>query len=813
MQTRRAPDEPSRGLTALVGAALCLGALAVWWPALRNGFINYDDGGYVVQNLHVHRGLSWETVQWAFGTTRNGNWHPLTWLSHCLDCQWHGLNPAGHHLTSVLFHVCNTGLLFLALYRLTGAVWRSGWVAAFFALHPLRVESVAWVAERKDVLSAFFFLLTLLAYGRYAKKSEVRSPKPEGNPKLEIREEGDKLREPASDATLHAPRSTLYASILHPPSSIFYFLSFLFFALGLMSKPMVVTLPFVLLLLDYWPLCRFELSTLHSQPSTIWPLLREKLPFFALSAAASVVTFIVQSAGGNTESLPLSYRLSTTVVAYAGYIAKLLWPHYLAVFYPRPASWPLASVLGAAVLLAGVTAFVCWRGRTQRYLLTGWFWFLGMLVPVIGLVAIGEHALADRYTYLPSIGLLIALVWGLADLVPGHAMARNIVATLGLAALTACVLTIRTYLKQWANSLTLFEHALQVTENNQLAYLIAADCLKSAHEHNRAGEYCAKALLICPVSAPGWNLMAVLQAEEGKLDDALVCASNGIKAKPDWNAEAYFNRGTILLDLGRKAEARADFERAVKMNGEHLLSRINLATLLVEAGELDRAIEHYQAALRLDPGQAVCHYNLANALTRAGRLSEAIQHFEQSLRLDPANAGAQCNLAQALVRQQRTNEAITHFEAALQLDPTLAQAHYGVAVAAGRRGDTTQALAHLRLALQPNPDFPAALGEMAWILATDPDPAVRNGSEAVRAAERACELTRQNDAWLLATLAAAYAEAGRLGDATVTAERARDAATAGGQTEIIDLTRPMLEAFRAARTFHQAQPPQGVIAP
>jgi tetratricopeptide (TPR) repeat protein len=777
-----------RWLPVLIGAGLCLATLATWWPALCNGFINYDDGGYVVQNLHARRGLTWDTVRWAFICTRNGNWHPLTWLSHSLDCQWYGLNPVGHHLTSVLLHVLNTGLLLLVLYRLTGALWRSGFVTALFALHPLRVESVAWVAERKDVLSGLFFFLTLWAYARYAKPPAVR------NPKSEV--ERANLGEAAPVVGIENQQSKI-----KNPKALNYVLAVFFFALGLLSKPMLVTLPFVLLLLDYWPLERFRHLTLSR-------LLLEKTPFFVLSALVSVVTLVVQTAGGNTESLPLQFRLSNALVAYARYLGKLMWPQNLAVFYPRPESWPFMSVLGAAALLAGITVLAVWRGRTQRYWRTGWFWFLGMLVPVLGWVAIGEHALADRYTYLPANGLLLALVWGVADLVQGHALARRFVLTAGVLALAACAFTTRSYLKQWANTLTLFEHALQVTRNNHVAYIIAADALRRTPDHNRAGAYCARALLISPASAPAWNLMAVLQADEGKLPEALVCASNGIKARPNWNAEAYFNRATILLELRRNAEAKADFEHAVQMDGEHILSRINLATLLMGEGHLDEAIAQYQVALRLDPNQAAGHYNLANALNRKGRPTEAIEHYQQSLKLDPANAAVHCNLAQVLVHQQLTNDALTHFEAALRLDPALAQAHYGLAVAANQRGDTALALTHLRQALQPNPDFPAALAELAWIRATASDPEVRSGAAAVRAAERACELTAGGDAWCIMTLAAAYAEAGRFGDAVAAAEKGRALALAARQHDVAGRIASLLDAVKAGRAFHQGEAPR-----
>ncbi len=802
------------GMPCVVAFGLCLATLVTWAPMLRNGFLNYDDAVYVTQNLVVQQGLNWASVPWALRSTAADYWHPVTWFSHALDCTLFGLNPAGHHLTSLLLHVLNTLLLFLLLHRVTGALWPSAFVAALFALHPLRVESVAWVAMRKDLLSTSFFLLTLWAYAGYvsriegrgpAEEPEIWNPKSEGDPKGETQsavpgtgnqQPGMKIQDPESDITLHTSPFTFHVW-QH------YLLALVFFALGLMSKPMLVTLPFVLLLLDYWPLGRIEI---RNQKSKIKVLLLEKLPFFALSLATCVATLAIEEARHNVPSVPLSLRLANTPVAYASYLVSFVWPQHLAVCYPRPASWPAALVAAASLLLAAITAWVCWHGKTRKYCVTGWFWFLGTLLPVIGLVAIGEHWCADRYTYLPGIGLAVALVWGLRDLAAGRAALQAALLAAGVVTLSACALATRDYLPDWKSSLTLFERALKVTRNNYVAYFGSACCFKAQGEHTRAGEYCAKALLLHPGYAPAWNLMASLLADEGKLSEAMLCISNLIHAKPDWNAEAYYTRATISLDLGHRPEAEADLANALRLNPDHVRARVDLATLLMADGQLHRAIEQYQIALRLAPALGVGHYNLANALNKAGRFPEAIQHYQRALQVDPANAAARCNLAQALLHQQRTNDAIAQFKSALGLDRGLPQAHYGLGVLLYQSGQTANALAHLRAALQPNPDFPAALCQLAWILATAPQPELRNGSEALRAAQRACELTGQRDPQLLATFSAALAAVGRFDDAIAAAAKARELALADNQTEVVAHTTRLLEAFRAGRPFHELQP-------
>jgi hypothetical protein len=520
-------------LSILLCAMLSLITLAAYWPVLHNDFVHFDDTDYVTENIHVLTGLTWENIAWAFSNGYASNWHPLTWLSHMLDIQLFGLNPIGHHLTSLLFHLANTLLLFAVLGRMTGAIRRSAFVAALFAVHPLHVESVAWVAERKDVLSMFFLMLTLWAYARYV---EVQSPKS----KVQRRESKVQAQEPASGITHHASRITFHVSC-------YYLLSLLFFACGVMSKPMLVTVPFVLLLLDYWPLGRLEVQspkskvqspsaegkirnaesrithyaaffTFHLSRSTLLALLLEKLPFLALAAASSAITFLVQQGGHATSiGLPLGPRLANAVASYLKYLGKTVWPVDLAVFYPHPDlrypisnQWPLWQIVSVALLLAAVSGLAIVRRKREPWLATGWFWYLGTLVPVIGIVQVGGQAIADRYTYIPLIGIFICFVWGAAEFFPycwrQHQVApssspgpqpavptwsqasypawlRVALGTAGGLVLVACVVLTRAQAAYWRNNSILFEHALAVTSDNPIAeYNVGSDLA-------RAGQY------------------------------------------------------------------------------------------------------------------------------------------------------------------------------------------------------------------------------------------------------------------------------------------------------------------------------------
>jgi tetratricopeptide (TPR) repeat protein len=580
-------------LSALICLALALVTTALYWPIIHHNFVNFDDDDYITNNSHVQAGLTWAGVIWAFQTGAAANWHPLTWLSHMLDCQLYGLNPGGHHSTNLLFHVANTLLLFLWLRQLTGALWRSAFVAALFAWHPLHVESVAWAAERKDVLSAFFWMLALIAYTRYARESKVQGPK----------------------------------------SKVFYGLSLLAFACGLMSKPMVVTLPFVLLLLDFWPLERFssfkfqvssseESSTAPRMPSGLniqrstesaFRLICEKLPFFALTLAASVVTYSVQTSGRTLWSpaeRPFLSRVANALWAYERYISKTFWPADLSIFYPYPQYWPAGLAIGAALLLAMWSGLSIWRARQNPYLPVGWFWFLGTLIPTIGLVQVGSQSMADRYMYIPSVGLFILVAWGVNDFLNWRPHWRRITTFAGGVALAGCLVGTEIQLSYWQNSIKLFRHAIEVTTDNFVAYTCLGETLSDLGLKKEAMEFCGEAVKISPNSPVAQYNFGMALLQNDKLDEALAHLDAAGRLAPH-NSEVQYNLGLFLL-LHNKP---------------------------------DEAASHFAAALVERPDFAEAHYHLAQALSQQHKSKEAIFHYREALRLKPDFADALNELA------------------------------------------------------------------------------------------------------------------------------------------------------------------------
>jgi tetratricopeptide (TPR) repeat protein len=618
---------------ATIGLLLCLLALLAYWPVMRCGFVNFDDSDYVTENLMVQAGLTLKSVAWAFSTGHAGNWHPLTWLSHMLDAQLYDLRPAGHHLTSLLFHLANTALLFLLCNRMTGALWRSALVAALFALHPAHVESVAWVSERKDVLSAFFFMLTLWAYAGYAKA-----------------ESG--IQHAATPNTQHATRNTPRAFIFHPPSSILYLLSLVFFTLGLMSKPMLVTLPFVLLLLDYWPLQRFQLSTLKSQPSTLWPLLREKLPFFLLSALSSVITFFAQHAAGATVStaeLSLPGRLANVVVSYVRYLGELVWPVNLAVFYPRPEQWPAWQVAGCALILVLLTLVAVWLLSRARYVTVGWFWFVGTLVPVIGLVQVGEQAIADRYTYLPYIGLSILIAWGAEAMARRISLPKALVGCVAVLALGALLALTRAQTLYWLTTETLFRHTVAVTVDNPMAQETLANALSQRGNLEEAAEHCLEALRVRPDFSEAQITYASILAQQGRLAEARARLAEVLQKKPR-EAGAHFSLAQAFNLSGDTTQAIVQYREGLKLKSGDSNALNNLAW--IRAAHADSAFRNGTEAVQL--AQQACELTryqrpiivgtLAAAYAEAGRFEEAVATAQKARAL--ALAAGQKDLAE-----------------------------------------------------------------------------------------------------------------------------------------------------------------------
>jgi protein O-mannosyl-transferase len=605
------PTSYGRAKKALIpGLLLVLLVLPVFFPMLHNDFINYDDPIYVTGNPHVQGGLTWEDFKWALTTSEGANWHPLTMLSHMLDCQVFGLKPWGHHLTSLLFHAANTLLLFLVLNRLTGARWRSFFVAALFGLHPLRVESVAWVAERKDVLSAFFWLLTLKSYTAYVEALRPAEASP-----------------PDSTSRSRGPGIHLY-----------YSLTLLCFILGLLSKPMLVTLPFVLLLLDYWPLNR--ISNLKSEISNPRPwsrLVWEKTPFFILAAVSSAVTLIVQKHAGamaRMAELTFAERVENAVISYARYLGKFLYPMNLAVFYPHPEQWPASIFSLAGLLLLGLCALAIMKRRQWPWLFVGWFWFVGTLVPVIGLVQVGGQSIADRYTYLPLIGILIALTWGLCEAssrLPSRAYTLPGAAAI---AVISCAVLTRRQIGWWQDSGTLFRHVIAATGDNHIAYFHLGDYLLSRGDTDEAIRMYQSSIQTRPTFLEPHQNLGVALLSQARFEPASDQFREALRLKPDF-ADAHNGLGYALQRQGRLDDALAHFEQAVAADPTFFQAQCNLGNLLASKGRLDESISNLQVALRLQPGAPEAHNSLGIVLAARGRRDEAIAEFTTALKLQP----------------------------------------------------------------------------------------------------------------------------------------------------------------------------------
>jgi tetratricopeptide (TPR) repeat protein len=677
-----------------VCASLALVTFAVYLPTAWNDFVNYDDSDYVTENGRVKSGLTWETVVWAFKSGHASNWHPLTWLSHALDYQVFGMHAGAMHLVSALFHTANTVLLFLVLRALTGALWRSAIVAALFGLHPLHVESVAWVSERKDVLSGLFFLLTIWAYGRYAAKSVVSSQWSVVN---------------KAQTTDHGPRNAEHALLS-------YLLALGFFALGLISKPMLVTTPFVLLLLDYWPLGRLRLKTQDPGLKTLLVILLEKLPFLALSVASSIVTFRVQRAGGAVSAaLTVWERIANAVVSYARYLRKMVWPDDLSVLYPHPGHWPLWQVLGCAALLLGICAMVAALGRRRPYLVTGWLWFLGTMVPVIGLVQVGIQSMADRYTYVPLIGLFIMVVWGIGDLASARLPLSWRAEALGIGAalaLSACAILTVWQDRYWKDGEALFKHVVRVTKNNYLAYNNLGFYYSGKGRKAEAMEQYRHSLDINPSYEDALNNLGYALAGEKQFAEAIKLYEAALRVRPN-HAEVHNNLGNALSELGRVDEAIQQYLMALREKPEHADAHNNLGITLAMKSKLDEAIPHFRAAIRSKPEDAGAHSNLGNAFAAQHKLDEAIQEYRESLRLKPNDAQAHNNLGNVLMEQGRTDDAIREYGEALRLNPdNNPEAHFNLALALARQGKRQEATSHVREALRAKPDYPDAQREL-----------------------------------------------------------------------------------------------------
>jgi Flp pilus assembly protein TadD len=619
--------EPRQGSTLpMICAALALLTVIAFWPITGAEFISFDDPDYVTDNPMVQRGLTVEGLAWAFTTGHSGNWHPLTWLSHMLDWQIYGPKAAGHHTTNLLFHLANSIILFIALQRMTRATWRSAVVAALFAVHPLHLESVAWVSERKDVLSTFFGLISLLSYIRHVQSGVAEATRRD------------------------------------------YWFALVSFGCALLGKPMLVTLPFVFLLLDFWPLQRITLQ--QSDRRKAAGLVIEKAPFFAVSFISCAITFAVQRAGGavrSVEEFSFWHRLGNTLISYATYLRKMVWPDDLAIFYPHSATLSAGPILVSFLIILGISVIAVLPLRSRPYMLIGWCWFLGTLVPVIGLVQVGEQALADRYSYIPLVGIFIAMTWWIGDLLARQN--RLIKAIPAIVALAACALLTWRQSHVWQNNQTLFTHALAVTEKNYIAHNhLATDFIRKNQ---------------------------ILEAREHLV--------RAVEYRPTF-ADALVNLGTIIAEEGNLAEAESLFSKAVTFAPQFEEAHYNLANLLKAEGQFTRAIQHYEEVLRSNPENGDAHSALGFIYANSGNMDLALTHFTKAAQLKPDDAAAQHNIGLAFIAKGSLDSAIDHLMKAVELNRDFLPAHYQLGIIFHKTGDTEGAIRHLSIVIQLDPE-------------------------------------------------------------------------------------------------------------
>ena len=623
-------------LTLIICFLLITANLIIFVQIKNHTFCNLDDPVYVTQNLHIQSGLTLKNINWAFTTTYAYFWHPLTWLSLMMDYGFYGLNPAGYHIMNLVFHMASTILLFLIFRRMTNTIWQSALVAMLFAIHPLHVESVVWVAERKDVLSTFFWMLTMGAYVIYSER----------------------------------------------PGLGRYVLIMVFFTLGLMAKPMLVTLPFVLLLLDYWPLKRLKLYKTMPEPEeakakcidnklkkqkkhdklrnkvkqeqqdvstrkvdkrvTIGYLIKEKVPLFILAFLFTGVAIYAQQVGSaesTNQGYPLQLRIANALISYMLYIFKMLWPVNLTVFYPFPGAIPLWQSFGSALIIIIATLFIVRASMLKPYLAVGWFWYIGTLVPVIGIMQVGNHAMADRYTYIPLIGMFVLIIWGISDLAKMWRFSSSLLSGFSVMVVTALIIISWKQAALWQNDIILYEHALKVTSGNYLA-------------HN--------------------NLGAALY-ELGKNEEALFHHEEALRINPA-SFQAHFNMANILAFQGKRAEAIYRYEEAIKLNRNYLKAHRNLGTALALDGRFKEAIEHYKKAIEIDGSDPTTFYNLGMAFAANEQADEAINQFKEALNIKPDFPEVYNDMGKVFAMHGRIDEAIGCFRKALWLKPDFSAA-------------------------------------------------------------------------------------------------------------------------------------------
>ena len=756
-------SQPRRDVTKWLGAlAIFVLSGVVFAPAIRCDFVNFDDDRYVYANPLVSRGLTVSGFARAFTQAHVRNWHPLTTISHMVDCQLFRLNPAGHHAVNVGLHALAAAGLLLVLQAMTGEFWRAFFIAAIFAVHPLRLESVVWISERKDVLSALFFVLTLGAYVRYARTAEWRR----------------------------------FIPVI------------LLFAAGLMAKPMLVTLPLILLLLDYWPLSRLA----DTEGAGFYRVnnrraIGEKLPLLALSALSGAATILAARRFEDAlGTVPVMDRVTNPVLSYCVYVYQLFWPAPLSVFYPVATTPPpLFILIGAVTAVFGVTIVVIALRRRCPYMFVGWFWYLVMLLPVSGILPIGLQAHADRYTYLPHIGLLIAIVWGAADV-----LRKRTVQTVAVpaGAVAIALLGWRSWegLHWWRNSESLWTHSLAVTKNNDVALNNLAAVYEARGELSLAMEKYRQAQEILerrPLERSRLSLALVhnnlgnIEVREGDISLAMDEYRQSIALQPNL-ASAHVNLGQTYATLGNWNSAFAEFESASRLQPQDADVQHRAGAALMHLGRVDDAIAFYRSALKADPDFALAEVDLGNALLEKKQIEDALTHYRRATQIEPQNASAHFNLASVFLRQRRIRDAIQEFEQVVKLQPRDPEGHLNLANALAAASQDKRAVAEIETALQLVPNSVSALNNLAWLLAASADSSVRNPGRAVSLAEKAVSLAPRPHPLIYHTLAAAYAAAGRKDEAITAAERSKQLAEENGDTDLATTVQRELDSYRSS---------------
>jgi tetratricopeptide (TPR) repeat protein len=796
------PGTAARLKTLFVAGGLFVATFAIFSRTLAADFINYDDDAYVCRNAHVLSGLTIANARWAFTTFEAGNWHPLTWLSLQMDESMWGQGPHGFHFTNTLLHSVNAAILFLTLATLTGNPWQSAVAAGLFAWHPLRVESVAWVAERKDVLSTLFWLLAMAAYGSYARR----------------------------------------------PSRWRYLGALAAYTFGLLAKPMVITLPLVLLLLDYWPLGRWPDHTVGDQRGPGWlRLILEKVPFLVLLVGSASITLVAQANTVQTlEQFPLAARLANALLGYGSYLAKTVWPVGLMPFYPHPRQG--VHMAAAAASLVGLIAitFAAWKSRRSKpYFIVGWLWFVGTLVPVIGLIQVGHQALADRYTYIPSIGIFIALTWGTADLAQGRAWAPWALKGLATAALGMCALTTLVQVGYWQDSITLWRHAKLVADKSDMAHFLLGAALERqllstagtlrAQLAAEAAQEFVRAYTLNPRSADAHNNAGIIQRDRGDLNAAISEFRAAVAIDPH-NGLAHYNLGQAYTALGQFPEAVSEYQSALSSDPTWSVAHNGLGQALAQLGQVEAARLAFQEALKHDPKNVQAGYNLGLAYGDLGRPEDAISAYRKVLSLEPDYAAALDKLGLIYLQKVKWQEAIDCFQraatadavlqsarehlgrslllagrpedalpallSAAQSEPPRACSAYDVAFAYHRLGKSTEADRWREKALALSASWPADARDLAWRYAASSDPGRRNGSLGLFLAREVVELASHPSAAELDALAAALAECGQFDEAVIICRRAIERAAALNQEQRQQLE-ARLELYRARQPFHE----------